>query len=67
MSPGTPGCGRGGTSALYLKVLGDTPDEQLTLVLLANSDGLRWPTGLDEAEIGRSPYAREFLSAFHGA
>lgn len=51
-------------SALYLKVLGDTPAERLTLVLLANSDALRWATRLDEASVERSPFATAFLAAF---
>jgi CubicO group peptidase (beta-lactamase class C family) len=51
-------------SALYLKVLGDAPEERLTLILLANSEALRWPTRLDEAAIERSPYAMAFLAAF---
>ena len=50
-------------SALYLKVLGDTPAERRTLILLANSEALRWPTRLDEAAIERSPYAMAFLEA----
>jgi hypothetical protein len=36
----------------------------LTLILLANSDGSRWETRLDEAAIERSPFARAFLEAF---
>ncbi len=58
------GLWEGKYSALYLKVLSDTPDERLTLILLANSDGLQWPTRLDEAAIDRSPFARAFFSAF---
>jgi CubicO group peptidase (beta-lactamase class C family) len=49
-------------SALYLKVLGNA-DERFTLILLANSDGLQWPTRLDEAAIEQSPFAMAFLSA----
>jgi hypothetical protein len=45
-------------------VLGDAPAERLTLILLANSDGLQWPSRLDEAAIERSPFARAFLGAF---
>lgn len=60
------GLWEGRYSALYLKVLGDTPAERLTLILLANSDGLRWDTRLDEAAIERSAYATAFLSAFLG-
>ncbi len=51
-------------SALYLKVLSDVPSERYTLVLLANSEALRWTTRLDEAAIERSPFARAFLDAF---
>jgi CubicO group peptidase (beta-lactamase class C family) len=55
------GLWEGRYSALYLKVLGDTPAERLTLVLLANSDGLQWETRFDEAAIERSPFATAFL------
>jgi hypothetical protein len=44
-------------------VLSETPAERLTLILLANSDGLQWPTRLDEAAVERSPFARDFLAA----
>ncbi|MBX3145243.1 MAG: beta-lactamase family protein [Gemmatimonadales bacterium] len=50
-------------SALYLKVLGERAADRYTLILLANSDGLRWPTNLDEAAIDRSPFAVHFLDA----
>ncbi len=53
------GLWEGAYSALYLKV----PARQATLILLANSDGLRWDSRLDEAELGRSPFARAFLDA----
>jgi CubicO group peptidase (beta-lactamase class C family) len=53
------GLWEGAYSALYLKV----PDRRLTLILLANSDGLRWDTRLDEAAIERSPFARAFLTS----
>jgi CubicO group peptidase (beta-lactamase class C family) len=51
-------------SALYLKVLSDVPSERRTLILLANSDALQWPTRFDEAVIERSPFAAAFLAAF---
>ncbi len=51
-------------SALYLKVLADNPADRLTLILLANSDALKWPTRLDEAAVERSPYAMAFLESF---
>jgi CubicO group peptidase (beta-lactamase class C family) len=47
-------------SALYLKL----PERRLTLILLANSDGLRWDSRLDEAAIERSPFARALVEAF---
>lgn len=53
----------GAYSALYLKV----PGRNLTLILLANSEGLRWPTRLDEAAVERSPFAQAFLAAFPAA
>ncbi|QJR37587.1 serine hydrolase domain-containing protein [Gemmatimonas groenlandica] len=58
------GLWEGRYSALYLKVLNASRDEQLTLILLANSEGLRWPSRLDEAAIERSAFATAFLDAF---
>lgn len=58
------GLWEGRYSALYLKVLDDRPEHRLTLILLANSDALQWPTRFDEAAVDRSPYARAFISAF---
>jgi CubicO group peptidase (beta-lactamase class C family) len=49
-------------SALYLKL----PDERLTLILLANSDGLWWGKPLDAAQVDGSPFAAAFLRRFHG-
>ncbi|MFN8573120.1 MAG: serine hydrolase domain-containing protein [Gemmatimonadaceae bacterium] len=60
------GLWEGRYSALYLKVLGDTPSERLTLILLANSDGIQWPSELGEAAIERSPFARAFLATMSG-
>lgn len=57
------GLWEGQYSALYLKVLSDVPAERFTLILLANSDGLQWPTRLDEAAIERSPFARAFFAS----
>jgi CubicO group peptidase (beta-lactamase class C family) len=54
-------------SALYLKVLNEAADGRLTLILLANSDGLQWESRLDEAAIERSPFATTFLAAFPAA
>lgn len=58
------GLWEGRYSALYLKVLGDTPTERLTLILLANSEAMRWQTRFDEAAIERSPFATAFLAGF---
>ncbi|MBB4637880.1 serine hydrolase domain-containing protein [Longimicrobium terrae] len=52
----------GAYSALYLKL----PDERLTLILLANSDGLGWGNPLDQAAVERSPFAAAFLRRFRG-
>ena len=58
------GLWEGQYSALYLKVLSDRPDQRVTLILLANSDGLQWQSRLNEAAIERSPFATAFLAAF---
>lgn len=47
-------------SALYLKL----PDERLTLILLANSEGLWWGKPLDVAGVDQSPFAASFLRHF---
>jgi CubicO group peptidase (beta-lactamase class C family) len=44
-------------SALYLKV----PDRRLTLIVLANSEGVWWGNALDKAEVEKSPFAAAFL------
>ncbi|HVR99704.1 MAG TPA: serine hydrolase domain-containing protein [Thermoanaerobaculia bacterium] len=49
-------------SALYLKV----PEERLTLILLANSEGLWWENPLDKAEVQKSPFAAMFFEHFLG-
>ncbi|WP_420128193.1 serine hydrolase domain-containing protein [Longimicrobium sp.] len=49
-------------SALYLKL----PDERLTLILLANSEGLWWGNPLDGATVERQPFAAAFLRRFRG-
>ncbi len=58
------GLWEGQYSALYLKVLHPQRTSRLTLILLANSDAMQWPSQLDEAAIERSPFARAFLAAF---
>jgi CubicO group peptidase (beta-lactamase class C family) len=57
------GLWEGQYSALYFKVLGERPDDRWTLILLANSDALQWPTRFDEAAVQRSPYAAAFMQA----
>lgn len=47
-------------SALYLKI----PAQNLTLILLANSDGLRWKQDLGEVAIERSDFVQAFLKVF---
>jgi CubicO group peptidase (beta-lactamase class C family) len=59
------GLWEGRYSALYLKVLGETPAERATLILLANSDALQWETRFDEAAIDRSPFATAFFALLH--
>ena len=49
-------------SALYVKL----PDERLTLILLANSEGLWWGKPLDAAQVDGSPFAAAFLRRFRG-
>jgi CubicO group peptidase (beta-lactamase class C family) len=49
-------------SALYLKL----PDERLTLILLANSEGLWWGNPLDGAAVEKSSFAAAFLRRFAG-
>lgn len=54
------GLWEGRYSALYLKV----PAEGLTLIVLANSDAVQWPSRLDEGAIERSDFANALLQAF---
>lgn len=49
-----------GFSALYLKV----PERNLTLILLANSEGLWWGNPLDKAKVEKSVFAQTFLKHF---
>lgn len=49
-----------GFSALYLKI----PSRNLTLILLANGEGLWWGNPLDKAVVEKSPFARMFLDRF---
>ncbi len=47
-------------SAMYLKV----PERRLTLILLANTDGIWWQNSLVRAEIEKSGLAAKFLEEF---
>jgi CubicO group peptidase (beta-lactamase class C family) len=49
-------------SSLILKV----PERRLTLILLANSDGLSAPYALEEGDVTKSHFARTFLRLFIG-
>jgi CubicO group peptidase (beta-lactamase class C family) len=54
------GLWEGAYSALYLRA----PKRRLALILLANSDGLRWDSRFDEAVPLRSPFVRSLLAEF---
>jgi CubicO group peptidase (beta-lactamase class C family) len=47
-------------SALYLKV----PDENLTLILLANGEGIWWDNPPDSAQVQQSTFAQAFFRTF---
>ena len=51
---------KAGFSALYLKI----PERDLTLILLANSEGMWWGNPLDKAAVEKSVFARAFLDHF---
>jgi CubicO group peptidase (beta-lactamase class C family) len=53
------GLWEGAYSALYVRI----PKRGVSLILLANSDGLQFPTPLDAATIEASPFAMAFLDA----
>ena len=52
----------GAYSSLYLKV----PSRHVTLILLANSDGLSEPFSLQNGDVTSSLFARTFLKLFVG-
>jgi CubicO group peptidase (beta-lactamase class C family) len=56
------GVAHGSYSSLMVKV----PRRDLTLILLANSDGLAGSFGLERGDVTASPFARMFLRAFVG-
>lgn len=47
-------------SALYLKA----PDQRVTLIVLANTEGVWWKNSLVRAEVENSPIAAQFLEGF---
>jgi len=47
-------------SALYLKI----PAQDLSLIVLANSEGVWWDNPLDQAQVQRSEFAQAFIRAF---
>lgn len=49
-----------GFSALYLKV----PAKRLSLILLANGEGLWWGNAPGKAEVEKSPFAQAFFNQF---
>ena len=49
-----------GFSALFLKV----PEKKLTLILLANSEGMWWENPLNKATVEKSPFAQIFMKRF---
>lgn len=49
-----------GASALYLKV----PERGLSVIFLANSEGMHWGNPLDKAAVERSAFAQAFLNHF---
>lgn len=48
----------------YAGLLLKVPDKGLTLVALGNTDGLKWPSRLQVAEIEKNPLALRFLELF---
>jgi CubicO group peptidase (beta-lactamase class C family) len=50
-----------GFSALLLRV----PEQQLTFIVLANSEGIWWGNPLDGAQVENSPFAQSFMQAFN--
>ncbi|GHA00478.1 serine hydrolase [Arenicella chitinivorans] len=48
------------SSSLYIKVL----DQDVSLIMLANSEGIWWHNALDKAEVARSAFAQVFFATF---
>jgi len=56
----------GNTPGAYSSLILKVPSRQLTLILLANSDGLSDPFGLQNGDVNTSLFARTFLRLFVG-
>ena len=56
----------GSTPGAYSSLLVKVPGKGLTLILLANSDGLSAPFGLQDGDVNASLFARAFLRLFVG-
>jgi len=56
----------GSTPGAYSSLLIKVPSKNLTLILLANSDGLSAPFALQEGDVNASLFARAFLKLFVG-
>ena len=54
----------GSTPDAYSSLILKVPDRALTLILLANSDGLSVPFGLNDGDVTSSLFARTFLRLF---
>lgn len=52
------------TSDAYSSLILKVPARRLTLILLANSDGLSAPFSLDKGDVTSSPFAKAFLRLF---
>jgi CubicO group peptidase (beta-lactamase class C family) len=56
------GLWEGAYSALYVRF----PTRRMSVILLANSDGLKWENALDEAALERSPFVSVFWNWING-
>jgi CubicO group peptidase (beta-lactamase class C family) len=56
----------GNTPGAYSSLILKVPDRHLTLILLANSDGLSAPFSLQDGDVTSSLFARTFLRLFIG-
>jgi CubicO group peptidase (beta-lactamase class C family) len=54
----------GSVDGAYSSLIVKVPNRRLTLILLANSDGLTAPFGLDAGDVTASIFARTFLRTF---